>query len=533
MAPSMVHLPNGQTLTVSPVFGGLAFKSNEWAVHRSAFPPGWTIILNEEDGDQDNEDDDAKEPEGVKKHTIHRYKKPTLQNDHMFISAISTPNSAEFKPACSPTRQIAMMVWATLWWYFHQAEPAPQLTTKASAKTADDGKPKGEWVMNINREGIFKSKNLLAKLERMGLIMSADSSVGTTPDDISGTNSRKMFISRRAFWQMDARIYLFTLSPVVNSPFPSGSPYSSRPTSPVRRAEGRSSPSPDGHAHAHDRAERSLTPMPSLPAQFASNSHMPTYYPPHPAQYTFTNSIRHPMRPKPFRQGETFYTRYVPSVGQFLSFRVASLSPRPISRQGPWSAQPFPTGAKSPLPHPSDSIIPTIGTMDLSADTDAELLHKWMNDPRVAHFWGEAGPLAHQEEFLKKGLASKHSFPCIGCWNGKPFGYFEIYWVKEDALGKYLGGDVGDYDRGLHCLVGEQEFRGPHRVQIWLSALVHYCWLSDMRTNAVMLEPRVDNTKLAQYCQQAGFYKEQEVTFPHKQSNLMKIRRDAWEKPAI
>lgn len=35
------------------------------------------------------------------------------------------------------------------------------------------------------------------------------------------------------------------------------------------------------------------------------------------------------------------------------------------------------------------------------------------------------------------------------------------------------------------------------------------------------------------YLQQNGFYKEGEVTFPHKQSAVMKIKRDSWECPAI
>jgi hypothetical protein len=103
--------------------------------------------------------------------------------------------------------------------------------------------------------------------------------------------------------------------------------------------------------------------------------------------------------------------------------------------------------------------------------------------------------LSTQKKFLEDGLESRHSFPVFGCFDGKPFGYFEIYWVKEDKLGRLLGGDVGNYTRGLHALVGEKEFRGPHRVHVWLSALVHYCWLADPRTETVMLEPRVDNTK--------------------------------------
>jgi hypothetical protein len=61
-------------------------------------------------------------------------------------------------------------------------------------------------------------------------------------------------------------------------------------------------------------------------------------------------------------------------------------------------------------------------------------------------------------------------------------------------LARYVP-NIGDYDRGFHCLVGEQEFRGEHRVKVWLSALVHYLWLADNRTETVMLEPRVDNDK--------------------------------------
>ena len=126
--------------------------------------------------------------------------------------------------------------------------------------------------------------------------------------------------------------------------------------------------------------------------------------------------------------------------------------------------------------------------------SDPEYLHKWMNDPRISYFWGEAGSQEHIDTFLSNNLKSKHSFPVIGCWDGRPFGYFEIYWVKEDRLGRHME-NAGNYDRGIHVLVGEQEFRGPHRVKVWLSALVHYCFLADLRTESVVLEPRVDNAK--------------------------------------
>jgi len=43
----------------------------------------------------------------------------------------------------------------------------------------------------------------------------------------------------------------------------------------------------------------------------------------------------------------------------------------------------------------------------------------------------------------------------------------------------------------------------------------------------------VVNSRMRRYCEEVGFYKEKEVTLPHKQSNLMKIRREAWTAPAL
>ncbi|KAL1970636.1 hypothetical protein VTN77DRAFT_4280 [Rasamsonia byssochlamydoides] len=541
MPSQTCYLPNGQTFSVTPVFGGVTFKSNDMNIHNSAFPPGWTIVIHTEvpeeeassyDSPCDDSDSNVKLPPPTassppetaapaaapaaspeRKVRICRFKRPTLRNDCLFISSISNPSNNDFKPPSSPTRQIAMMLWATLWWYFHEPEPNLYLTTDASANTPVTGRPKGEWRVNIKREGIFKGRNLLQKLERMGLIANEDSSVG-----LDSTGWERMFTSRRSFWQLDPRIFIFTLTPAsiapANPPSPSVSPYNSRP----------SSPSPD-------RLIETSALSPSEPPMhtsgcvssgpYTSSSHLPTYYPPAPMQYTFTDGIRHPIRPRPPHQGETFYARYIPSVGQYLSFRVPVLTQQVRGTdhsRSPSSACSLAVPCShSPPPGPSD----------------LDLLHKWMNDPRVNAAWGEAGPRSKQEAFLRNGLTSRHSFPVFGCWDGKPFGYFEIYWVKEDRLGRLLGGNVGNYDRGLHVLVGEQEFRGPHRVAIWLSALVHYCWLADLRTETVMLEPRVDNEKLIKYLRDAGFYKEGEVSFPHKQSAVMKIKRDYWEAPVL
>jgi RimJ/RimL family protein N-acetyltransferase len=307
-----------------------------------------------------------------------------------------------------------------------------------------------------------------------------------------------MFVSQKSFWQLDARIFLFTLSPAGNSPFPSASPYPSRPSSPTRQGLSNAmTPTGIGTDGGHPIANHTHHDgmwSPTTPSPFASASHLPTFYPPPPTQYILTNHVRHPLRPKPPRMGETFYTRYVPSVGQYLSFRTASLSRKTVIHTGPIS-----TNQPSFLP-PGSAVAPSmpssaLGNMTLSG-CDLDQLNNWMNDERVSKFWGVAGPMATQEQHLNSALMEKHSFPAIGCWDGKPFGYFEIYWVKEDRLGKYMTpSEVGNWDRGFHALVGEQEFRGKQRAHIWMSALVHYCFLADSRTERVLCEPRLDNHK--------------------------------------
>ncbi|KAL2167491.1 hypothetical protein VTG60DRAFT_1185 [Thermothelomyces hinnuleus] len=520
MGPDIIHLPNGQHFHVTPVFAGLFFKSAELCTHHNAFPIGWTIVIHTEDDTGDMEDAPSTVPgSGVaaggpaseKRTHLHCFKRPTLQNDSLFISSISNPSTSDFRPAASPTRQIALILWVTLYWYFHQPPPPTTVQTEASKLTPDAGKPRGEWRVRIRRDGMLRGRNLLPKLERMGLIASLDSTVGTEVGD-TGDNWSDMFVTQRMFWQIPGRLFLFTLQPVGKSTL-------SRPGSPAPSDPG--SPMPGEYSPVHPQRAiveagdlpgaappASLSSAPSVPiSPFFSASHLPTYYPPPPLHYVITEHVRHPLRPKPPRMGEVFYTRFIPSVGQYLSFRVASLSPLPVPYMGP-------VGHRPPV------------HSHLVSMTDSALLESWHANPRVSNFWGKYSP-----DMLTNALKSRHSFPAIGLWDGVPFGYFEIYWVKEDLLGRYAGSVVDDWDRGCHVLVGEEWARG--RVQSWLTSLVHWMFCADYRTMNICLEPRVDNVRFIQHLQNAGFTKEKEITFPHKQAWFGRLRRESWEGPAL
>lgn len=549
MALDILHLPDGQTFDVTPVFAGVGFRSHEYNTHHHPYPAGWTtvlhteedrVFLNSEHGnhvDHRTHKDSAREltelddSNGARHtHKLTRpFTAPTLTNDTLFISSIANPPSAEFKPATSPTRQIAMMLWVTLYWYFHQPEPVSTVDTAHSRDTPEAAKPRADWKIYIRREGVLRGRNLIPKLERMGLIASEDSAVGTGHDD-TGESWARMFVSKRMFWQIPGHLFLFTLQPMRGlSPglgsYP-GSPAGSRPSSPSRPGSpGVDTPMllpPTSH-QIHFNSDLPGAPMPTTPtvgptpfpiSPFFSTSHLPTYYPPAPLQYVWTDGVRHPLRPKPPRMGEVFYTRYVPSVGQYLSFRVASSSPSPVPYFGPICPN---TEKRTPE------------QQNLTTLSDTALLQTWHANPRVREFWGDYGVGQ-----LETALRSRHSFPVIGLWNGVPFGYFEVYWVKEDVLGRHVAGshgDVGDWDRGLHIMVGEEWARG--KVSAWLTGLMHWCWTADIRTMSVCLEPRVDNQRMLGHLDSLGFSKERQVSFPHKQAWFVRSRRDAWEGPAL
>ncbi|ORY64491.1 acyl-CoA N-acyltransferase [Pseudomassariella vexata] len=520
MTPTTIYLPDGQTFTVKPVYGGYFFSSNELNSRHTPFPSGWTLNLHTEDdataylnGLTLEKSDALDEPVQT---YVHKYKHPTLQHDIMFISSISQPSSQDYQPASSPSREIALMLWISLYWYFQQPEPSPYLDTAQSEFTPDVAKPKGDWRIRIKRDGVFRTRNMIPKLERMGLISTLDSAVGTsTVENAEGWD--KMYVTRRSFWQIPFGLYLFSLQPKRASSHP-GSPISSRPTSPTSGEAGlRLSMNSIQASGMHLLSDIpggtipiSLANRPSSPVgPYFSASRQPTYYPPPPLQYIMTNGLRHPLRPKPPRMGEIFYTRFLPSVGKYLSFRVASASTKPVPSLGPVGPD-----EKERQEH-----------AHLTGLDDQSLLQRWLSNDRVAAFWGNYHP-----KFLTDALESKHSFPAIGMWDGVPFGYFEIYWVKEDPLGHQMGGDAEDWDRGLHALIGEEWARG--RVSYWLSSLVHWCWQADNRTMNVCLEPRVDNERFIQHLQVEGFSKDRQISFPHKQAWLLRLKREVWKGAA-
>ncbi|GGN18230.1 MULTISPECIES: GNAT family N-acetyltransferase [Marinomonas] len=201
-----------------------------------------------------------------------------------------------------------------------------------------------------------------------------------------------------------------------------------------------------------------------------------------PHKAVLSKSGYHPMRPQP--QSGELYRRHIPALRQEISL------------------------------------------VGLDIEQHADLFSKWQNSDRVAAFWDQKGSLEEHTAYLKEQLADNKNQLLIVCLDDEPFAYIEAYWAKEDRIAPYYS--VGDYDRGIHMLVGEEHHRGAHKVAAWLPSVCHYLYLADPRTDKVVSEPRADNQKMIDYLQKHGFAKLKEFDFPHKRSALMSQLRESF-----
>ncbi|WAQ88171.1 hypothetical protein PtA15_9A296 [Puccinia triticina] len=171
------------------------------------------------------------------------------------------------------------------------------------------------------------------------------------------------------------------------------------------------------------------------------------------------------------------------------------------------------------------------------SEHDLDLLHSWLNDPRVDEYWKDAGDREFHVEWLRQRYEDKHVLPVLGSYRGtngadrnviEPFAYYEIYWAAEDKISRAYTADA--FDRGIHMLVGSSAHRGPHRVRSWLPSLLHHIFSDDPRTQRILSEPDHRNLKMISYLEKYGFKKMKEFDMGHKIAAIMVIEREAFWK---
>ena len=201
---------------------------------------------------------------------------------------------------------------------------------------------------------------------------------------------------------------------------------------------------------------------------------------PYPTRRAITNGRGHPLRPP--KPQDVVYRRQIPWLGRELSFRLAS------------------------------------------GESDVALLHRWMNETRVAAIWEETGPIEHHRAYLQGLLADPHMLPLIGLLDDVPFGWFEVYYAAENRLGPHYA--CQDWDRGWHVAIGDENYRGAAYVSAWLPSLMHFMFLDEPRTQRIVGEPRADHHQQNRNLERSGFATIGTVDFPHKRAALVMLTRE-------
>ncbi|PWN50028.1 hypothetical protein IE53DRAFT_362696 [Violaceomyces palustris] len=191
------------------------------------------------------------------------------------------------------------------------------------------------------------------------------------------------------------------------------------------------------------------------------------------------------LRPqKPSVSSGPIYSRYVEELGQTLSYRIVSSS----------------------------------------NEEDVDTITRWHATERVNEGWRQRLDKEEQRKTLIATEKDASAIGLIGEWDGEPWGYVEIYFAKESNIAPFY--NSGLHDRGFHALVGEEKFRGPHRVRSWMGSLIHLMFLLDPNTELVLSEPRASNTKMVNYECMCGGHVEKLIDFSHKRAALVMFPRE-------
>ncbi|MGV3000869.1 GNAT family N-acetyltransferase [Vibrio sp. E150_018] len=213
--------------------------------------------------------------------------------------------------------------------------------------------------------------------------------------------------------------------------------------------------------------------------QIAPIWHQPAQITESKQRQTAPNGISHPIRPpKPVG---TVYQRYCYHLKRTVSFRMIEIH------------------------------------------RDLDIFHRWHNHPLTSPIWELEGSLGMHSQYLQKLEQDPHQFAVIGEFDGVAFGYFEVYWAAEDRLGPYY--EFQDYDRGVHILVGNFDYRGGTYFDAWGKSILHYCFLVEPQTMSTVGEPNAKNYRVVKITERIGMKKQFEFDFPHKRAALLQCQR--------
>jgi aminoglycoside 6'-N-acetyltransferase len=152
------------------------------------------------------------------------------------------------------------------------------------------------------------------------------------------------------------------------------------------------------------------------------------------------------------------------------------------------------------MPHPVQISFRPLATSDLPT------LHRWLSNPRVRRWYGDAPPLAEvAAKYAPRILAASAIRPYLILHDNAPIGYLQAYMIADDP--EYAA-RVGD-PRGaaaLDVLIGEDASArrglGATSVRAFLDTIL----FADAGTTWCFVDPHPDNLIAIRAYTRAGFH---------------------------
>ena len=82
-------------------------------------------------------------------------------------------------------------------------------------------------------------------------------------------------------------------------------------------------------------------------------------------------------------------------------------------------------------------------------------------------------------------------------------------------------------------LVGEEHARGADYITAWLPSLMHYMFLAEPRTQALVGEPAASHHQQIRNLTRSGFARVKDFDFAHKRATLVRLERDYFFKSRL
>lgn len=134
---------------------------------------------------------------------------------------------------------------------------------------------------------------------------------------------------------------------------------------------------------------------------------------------------------------------------------------------------------------------------------DPSLVSRWMNEPHVSLFWGQAWPPSSWAAEIAAQLAGDYSRPCLVSLDERPLAYVEIYRTPRDVVG--LQYDTDPYDLGIHLAIGERDSTGRGLGRRLARAVAAGLSVADPRVRRVWADPDERHLIARRMFQEAGF----------------------------